>query len=59
MHAVQVMSEILLLNDFTRPEQLREAPGIDKWLGAERLTSSERTFLSDVGRGKRKRRVTR
>ena len=43
-----------MANDFTRPEQLREAPSIEEWVGASQLA-----FLLEIAKGKRRRLVER
>ena len=48
-----------MANDFTRPEQLREAPLIEEWVGASQLVGNESAFLLEIAKGKRRRLVER
>ena len=59
LRTVEVLCDVLVRNDFTRPDQLRDAPMIVEWVGAAMLTGAESIFLGDVARGKRKRTAAR
>ena len=45
LRTVEVLCDVLVRNDFTRPDQLRDAPMIVEWVGAAMLTGAESIFL--------------
>jgi hypothetical protein len=59
LRSLQVLCDILARNDFTRTDQLRDAPMVVEWAGASMLTGAESAFLAGVVRGKRKRTAAR